>query len=167
MAGNTRRTSKGKRTAAGTRAGGTASRARPAAAPDHDLESQQAAGSGPGAGADDDTPGTAAGLGGATDDGDGLTNAALTAAHLADDDEALARASEPEIVIERLTVQAVPDDAGHPGLLDAAIDREQRWLLIAERAYLRAAERGFAAGHELDDWLAAEREVNARLGGGG
>ncbi|MBL8381881.1 MAG: DUF2934 domain-containing protein [Burkholderiales bacterium] len=32
---------------------------------------------------------------------------------------------------------------------------------IAERAYFRAQQRGFAPGHELDDWLAAEREVDA------
>ncbi|HVY63232.1 MAG TPA: DUF2934 domain-containing protein [Gammaproteobacteria bacterium] len=32
---------------------------------------------------------------------------------------------------------------------------------IAERAYFRALNRGFAPGHELDDWLAAEREVAA------
>lgn len=31
--------------------------------------------------------------------------------------------------------------------------------LIAERAYYRAERRGFTPGHELDDWLAAEREV--------
>jgi hypothetical protein len=41
-------------------------------------------------------------------------------------------------------------------------DREQR---IAERAYLYAESRGFAAGHELEDWLAAEREVDAPLSG--
>lgn len=34
---------------------------------------------------------------------------------------------------------------------------------VAERAYFRALNRGFAPGHELDDWLAAEREVNALL----
>lgn len=37
-------------------------------------------------------------------------------------------------------------------------DRE-RW--IAERAYLRAEQRGFAPGGEVDDWLAAERELDA------
>ena len=31
--------------------------------------------------------------------------------------------------------------------------------LIAERAYYKAERRGFTPGHELDDWLAAEREV--------
>jgi hypothetical protein len=35
--------------------------------------------------------------------------------------------------------------------------------LVAERAYFRAQNRGFAPGHELDDWLVAEREVNALL----
>ena len=34
---------------------------------------------------------------------------------------------------------------------------------VAERAYFRALHRGFAPGHELDDWLAAEREVAAVL----
>lgn len=31
--------------------------------------------------------------------------------------------------------------------------------LIAERAYFKAEQRGFAPGHELEDWLAAEREL--------
>lgn len=30
---------------------------------------------------------------------------------------------------------------------------------IAERAYFKALNRGFAPGFELDDWLEAEREV--------
>ena len=36
-------------------------------------------------------------------------------------------------------------------------NREQR---IAEAAYWRAERRGFTAGQELDDWLAAEKEVD-------
>ena len=32
--------------------------------------------------------------------------------------------------------------------------------MIAERAYYKAEKRGFAASHEVDDWLAAELEVN-------
>ncbi|HUL47692.1 MAG TPA: DUF2934 domain-containing protein [Steroidobacteraceae bacterium] len=41
--------------------------------------------------------------------------------------------------------------------------------MIAEAAYLRAERRGFAAGHETEDWLAAEVEVDAllELGHGG
>lgn len=34
---------------------------------------------------------------------------------------------------------------------------------IAEAAYWRAERRGFTAGHELDDWLAAEREIDGQL----
>ncbi|RMD79607.1 MAG: DUF2934 domain-containing protein [Gammaproteobacteria bacterium] len=41
---------------------------------------------------------------------------------------------------------------------------EERHRLIAEAAYLRAEARGFVPGHELEDWLAAEAEVEARLG---
>lgn len=35
--------------------------------------------------------------------------------------------------------------------------REQR---IADAAYRRAKQRGFIPGQELDDWLAAEREID-------
>jgi hypothetical protein len=36
----------------------------------------------------------------------------------------------------------------------------ERQTLIAERAYFRALKRGFLPGHELEDWLAAETEVD-------
>ncbi len=39
-----------------------------------------------------------------------------------------------------------------------------REVRIAEIAYFRAQRRGFAPGHELEDWLAAEAEVD-RLDG--
>jgi hypothetical protein len=35
--------------------------------------------------------------------------------------------------------------------------------MIAEEAYLRAQRRDFLPGHELEDWLAAEAEVDRRL----
>jgi len=34
---------------------------------------------------------------------------------------------------------------------------------IARAAYFRSEQRGFAPGFELEDWLAAEREVNRHL----
>lgn len=34
---------------------------------------------------------------------------------------------------------------------------------ISEVAYLFAEKRGFAPGHELDDWLAAEKEIDSLL----
>jgi hypothetical protein len=39
-------------------------------------------------------------------------------------------------------------------------DRAKR---IAERAYQLAAQRGFTPGGEVEDWLAAEREIDAEL----
>jgi hypothetical protein len=38
--------------------------------------------------------------------------------------------------------------------------------MIAEAAYLRAERRGFAAGDEVEDWMAAEAEVDALLRAG-
>jgi hypothetical protein len=41
---------------------------------------------------------------------------------------------------------------------------EQIQQLIAETAYFKAKERGFAPGYELEDWIQAEAEVQRRLG---
>jgi hypothetical protein len=40
---------------------------------------------------------------------------------------------------------------------------EHRAALIAEAAFFRAEKRGFAPGSEVEDWLAAEAEVDAKL----
>jgi hypothetical protein len=45
----------------------------------------------------------------------------------------------------------------------AEVNAETRRAMIAESAYLRAERRGFAPGHEAEDWSAAEREVDALL----
>jgi hypothetical protein len=44
---------------------------------------------------------------------------------------------------------------------------EDRGVSIAKAAYFHAERRGFAPGHELEDWLAAENEVEQRLAGEG
>ena len=44
-----------------------------------------------------------------------------------------------------------------------AVAKPDLGALTAERAYFKAERRGFAPGHELEDWLAAEREVAALL----
>lgn len=41
---------------------------------------------------------------------------------------------------------------------------EDRYQMIAEAAYFRAERRGFLSGSELQDWLAAEAEVDDLLG---
>ena len=44
-----------------------------------------------------------------------------------------------------------------------SIDPDVRRQLVAAEAYFRAERRGFAAGNELDDWVAAEVVVDTRL----
>jgi hypothetical protein len=44
---------------------------------------------------------------------------------------------------------------------------DNRQDCIAKAAYFLAEQRGFAPGHELDDWLAAESEFDQRLAGEG
>ena len=43
------------------------------------------------------------------------------------------------------------------------IDVETRRRLVAAEAYFLAERRGFAAGNELGDWVAAEAAVDSRL----
>jgi BRCT domain type II-containing protein len=43
------------------------------------------------------------------------------------------------------------------------ISDEQRLSMIAEAAYFKAEQRGFAGGNPVEDWLAAESEVDALL----
>lgn len=89
--------------------------------------------------------------------------------------------AEPIVIAERITVIAeAPVDGTAAGIApqsgtEAAgterageasrITDEQRYLMIAERAYERARERGFAPGRELEDWLLAEQEIEAQLAG--
>ena len=40
---------------------------------------------------------------------------------------------------------------------------EDRLLRIQERAYFHASQRQFAPGHEIEDWLAAEHEVDVQI----
>jgi hypothetical protein len=51
-----------------------------------------------------------------------------------------------------------------PALSLTAIDRE---AMIRTAAYYRAQRRRFESGHELEDWLAAESEIDAALAADG
>jgi hypothetical protein len=46
-----------------------------------------------------------------------------------------------------------------PSGKDPPASDEERWRLTAIAAYYRAEARGFAPGGELEDWLAAERDI--------
>lgn len=57
---------------------------------------------------------------------------------------------------------AVAASAAAAVTLDAlSRDDPDRLQQIREAAYATAERRGFTPGHEQDDWLAAEREVDA------
>jgi Protein of unknown function (DUF2934) len=46
------------------------------------------------------------------------------------------------------------------------IEPERRQAMICEAAYFLSERRGFDSGHELDDWLAAEGEIDRLLAAG-
>jgi hypothetical protein len=54
-------------------------------------------------------------------------------------------------------------ESGHTASTLAAIDPDVRRQLVAAEAYFLAERRGFAAGNELADWVAAEMAVDSRL----
>lgn len=39
------------------------------------------------------------------------------------------------------------------------VDVAQQEAMIAKAAYFKALQRNFVAGHEMDDWLAAEADI--------
>lgn len=54
--------------------------------------------------------------------------------------------------------------AGKPAQAKIAATAPDRAELVRMAAYFRAERRGFAAGYEIEDWLAAEAEVAEKLG---
>lgn len=52
---------------------------------------------------------------------------------------------------------------GSKGAQKVSVSPEERYQMIAAAAYWRAERRSFAAGGALDDWIAAEAEIDAKL----
>jgi hypothetical protein len=84
------------------------------------------------------------------------------------------RVSPVKKTTRRKTATAAPEltDSAAMGVLESApsgmvastsMDPEVRRQLVAAEAYFRAERRGFAAGNELDDWIAAEAAVDLQL----
>jgi Protein of unknown function (DUF2934) len=73
--------------------------------------------------------------------------------------------ANPTIPAEAAAVRPPPRARTSPTLTPKPIQvsADARRGLIAESAFLRAERRGFAPGHENDDWLAAELEIDALL----
>jgi hypothetical protein len=74
---------------------------------------------------------------------------------------------------KRKAKTAAPEltDSSVMGVLETAqtkpvsrsVDPDDRRRMVAAEAYFRAERRGFAAGKELEDWVAAEVAVDSRL----
>ncbi len=62
------------------------------------------------------------------------------------------------IVTKTDSAAAIPESPRAPNP-----DPELRRAMIAEAAFYRAEQRGFEPGRELDDWCAAESDIDARL----
>ena len=45
----------------------------------------------------------------------------------------------------------------------ASVTAEMRRTMIAEAAYFIAERRGFGSGRDVDDWLLAEKQIDATL----
>ncbi len=71
------------------------------------------------------------------------------------------RESVPTIVRQSRVAAADshPEDVSRP-FRQAGVTAEERRQLIARAAYFRAERRGFTPGSEIEDWLAAEAEVD-------
>jgi outer membrane biosynthesis protein TonB len=44
-----------------------------------------------------------------------------------------------------------------------SVTPEQRYRMIADAAYFLAERRGFAGGYEMQDWISAEFQIDAKL----
>ena len=72
----------------------------------------------------------------------------------------------------RKTARAAPDtpqvrspERETSGNHEPGLSPEEVYRLIQESAYFKAKARGFAPGHEVQDWIEAEQEVRRRLEG--
>jgi hypothetical protein len=59
--------------------------------------------------------------------------------------------------------KSAPTTAKRSAPRPAEVSEDMRRGMIAQAAYLRAERRGFVGGNEVEDWLAAEAEVDALL----
>jgi hypothetical protein len=71
-----------------------------------------------------------------------------------------AASATPELT-DSGVIAVLESEQGTPAV-SASIDPDVRRQLVATEAYFLAERRGFAAGHEVEDWAAAEAAVDLR-----
>jgi len=79
-----------------------------------------------------------------------------------------AKANRPTLHARKFSSAPQDQDPREPTITKArlssvAFDSSGRHEMIENLAYYYAESRGFISGHELEDWLAAETEIDARL----
>lgn len=76
----------------------------------------------------------------------------------------MARTKTTDMTMSNATKRSrAPNRAVDSGPSAATVSADERRRMIAEAAYYRALDRKFQGGDPVDDWLAAEHEVNQRL----
>jgi hypothetical protein len=73
------------------------------------------------------------------------------------------RKTTRKATVSELSDIAVMEVLESKQLATKTIDPEVRRQLVAAEAYFFAERRGFAAGNEVEDWVAAEVVVDSRL----
>ena len=74
--------------------------------------------------------------------------------------------ARPERVPARKPAPAPKEPAARKpvsGNSETRLTLEELERMIAAAAYQRAEKRGFAPGHEIEDWLEAEKEVKHQI----
>ena len=77
--------------------------------------------------------------------------------------KAKAGSSTPVPALTERAVLTILEPDGHAAANPPPVDIDLRRQMVAAAAYFLAERRGFAAGHDLEDWLAAEATVDSRL----
>ncbi len=75
-------------------------------------------------------------------------------------DSSPAELDPPQEAVERDDAPPTAQPRAEPRTAPA-LDPGERRQLIERAAYFRSERRGFVAGHEIEDWLEAEREIDA------
>lgn len=85
------------------------------------------------------------------------------------DSQQPSRPALPDPVVKKSTKKARAPARQSQAVVAATpaptVSPDERRGMIAKAAYLRGEQRGFASGGEADDWLLAEQEIDALLGG--
>jgi hypothetical protein len=71
---------------------------------------------------------------------------------------------EQEVIVELLTAATKKTKTHIPviGMESQPVSNDDdKYSRIAERAYFKAEARGYEPGHEIQDWLDAEAEIEA------